>query len=546
MEIRYFISLMWRRLWLVLLIAIVAGGLVYFVNRQSPAVYAATAVYIIDQAPKGNTGNEYSQTLFEQQLAQSYMRIINTRPVREQTLADLHLEDQLTEMDLAKMVSISAQANTDLITIYVEDTDPVRATAIANTMGFVFIAQNQARENQRYATPIANWEKQLEELAAEIQTTETQINELNEPTTAVAEAELSRLKTNLNELRILYTNAFNKINELQLAQAQESSNLIVIETAIPTYEPIRPRPLLNALLASFIVALLSFAVIFSLDYLDDSIKSPHEILKDTGLATLGMISFLRGANAADALVTARAPRDPMSEAYRMLRTNLDFTAVDGGLKSFLVTSSSPGEGKSTTTANLAVVMAQAGKRVILVDADLRRPIQHKIFNVGNNHGLTTAILDSSSPLTHHLQQSNVPNLQLMSSGPLPPNPADLLDSQRMLQLMSDLQQLADVVLFDTPPVLAVADATILAPRVNGTLLVVENGKTRRAALAQAVERLQNSNTRLLGVLINKLDPRKTGGYGYYYTDSYYHTGEKPDGRGSALKRTGWLPGFKRP
>src|SRR5690606_35400094 len=115
----------------------------------------------------------------------------------------------------------------------------------------------------------------------------------------------------------------------------------------------------------------------------------------------------------------------------------------------------------------------------------------------------------------------VANLQLMSSGPLPPNPADLLDSQRMLQLLEELQQLADVVLLDTPPVLMVADATILAPRVNGTLLVVENGKTRRSAFAQAFERLQNSNTRLLGVLINKLNPRKTGGYGYYYNDSYY-------------------------
>src|SRR5690606_12110832 len=151
-------------------------------------------------------------------------------------------------------------------------------------------------------------------------------------------------------------------------------------------------------------------------------------------------------------------------AYRMLRTNLEFTAVDGGLKSVLVTSSSPGEGKSTTTANLAVVLAQAGKRVILVDADLRRPIQHKIFDMSNNHGLTTALLDSQSPATHHLQPTAVANLQLMSSGPLPPNPADLLDSQRMLQLLEELQQLADVVLLDTPPVLMVADATILAPR----------------------------------------------------------------------------------
>ncbi|MCL4265645.1 MAG: polysaccharide biosynthesis tyrosine autokinase [Anaerolineae bacterium] len=544
MEIKHYASLLWRWAWLIVLGIVLAGGLAYVVSARTTPVYQATAVYLLDRAPSG-TGNEYAQSLYEQKLAQSYVRMVNTRPVREETITRLDIADDLHEGRLAGMVSISAVPETNLISIRVEDTDPARAATIANTMGFVFIEQNEIRENQRYAAPITNWEQRLNEEAVIIQELETQINTLSETESPEELATLSRLETLRNEARVRYTDAFNKLNGLQVSQAQESSNLIQIESAQVNRNPIRPRTETNILLAALVGGILAAAFIFLIDYLDDTVKSPQEITADTGLSTLGTIAMIKGENLADRLITSSAPRDPVSEAYRVLRTNLSFSAVDEELRTVLVTSASPGEGKSTTAANLAVVLAQTGKRVALIDADLRRPIQHKIFNTANNQGLTTAILDSNAPITFHLQKTKMPDLQVMTSGPIPPNPAELLNSQRMTQVVEELLKEVDVVVFDTPPVLTVADATILAPRMHGTLLVMESGKTRRAALLQAFERLDNANVHLLGVVINKLNPRRLRGYGYYYKYHYYYSGVKEYGRTPRRKRRGWLPGFKR-
>jgi non-specific protein-tyrosine kinase len=290
--------------------------------------------------------------------------------------------------------------------------------------------------------------------------------------------------------------------------------------------------------------MLAVGFIFLIDYLDDSIKSPQEVMEDTNLSTLGTIALIKGENPEDRLITAQSPRDPISEAYRVLRTNLNFSAIDGDMSTLLITSSSPGEGKSTTAANLAVVIAQTGKRVILVDADLRRPIQHKIFKATNNQGLTTAILDHNTPITYHLQKTKYPELQLMTSGPIPPNPAELLNSLRMNQVMEDFHREADIVIFDTPPVLTVADATILAPRTDGTLIVIESGGTKRSALLQAAERLQTTNGHIYGVVINKLNPSRIRGYGYYKYH-YYYSSVKEYGRNPRKKGRRWLPGFIR-
>lgn len=542
MEIRHYISLLWRWWWLLLLGVVLGGSTAYVVSKNTTPLYQAMALYIIDQAPSG-TGNDYAQALFEQKLAQSYIRMVNTRPVREETIRRLELERELSQGALAGKVSISTLADTQLLAIRVEDTDPERAADIANTIGFVFIEQNQARENQRYAGPIANWEQRLSEISVEIRELEIQISQAGEAVTPEEAAALSRLQTLLNESRIHYTDAFNRLNALQVSQAQTSNNLIQIEAAQVNRTPIRPRTGSTVLLALIVGGMLALAVIFLVDYLDDTVKSPQEIMADTGLSTLGTITMIKGEGAVERLVTATSPRDPVSEAYRVLRTNLGFTAVDGELNSVLITSPSPGEGKSTTAANLAVVMAQTGKRVILVDADLRRPVQHKIFNTANNQGLTTAILDNHTPVTHHLQKTKLPELRIMTSGPIPPNPAELLNSQRMSQVMAELLPECDLIVFDTPPLLTVADASILASRTTGTLLVVESNQTRRATLTQAVERLGNSNAHVSGVVMNKLNPRRLHGYSYYKYQ-YDYSGKKEYGRAPRHKRR-WLSGFKR-
>lgn len=215
------------------------------------------------------------------------------------------------------------------------------------------------------------------------------------------------------------------------------------------------------------------------------------------------------------LITLSDPRSPVAEAYRSLRTNLEFSSLDEPLRTMVVTSPAPEAGKSTTLANLAVTMAQAGKQVILVDCDLRRPSLHEIFGVPNTAGLTSVMLDDAAA-TPPLRETGVPGLKLLTSGPLPPNPAELLASRRMADFIKLLREQADIVLFDAPPVIAVTDAAILASRVDGVLLVLNAGVTRREHAQRAKAALEKVNARLIGTVLNnvKLD---TSLYGYYST-----------------------------
>lgn len=219
-----------------------------------------------------------------------------------------------------------------------------------------------------------------------------------------------------------------------------------------------------------------------------------------------------GSHSKEVLVALRDPRSPTSEAYRTLRTNIQFSSLDKPLHTLLATSTSLDEGKSITLANLAVTMAQAEQRVILVDCDLRRPGLHSIFGLPNEHGLTSVILEQGeAPLP--LQQTDVPGLSLLASGPLPPRPADLLGSRRMEALIERLQAEADVVLFDTPPVTAVTDAAVLATRLDGVLLVFQAGKTRRDRAREARRMLEKVKANIVGVVLN--NARLESSYEYY-------------------------------
>ena len=204
------------------------------------------------------------------------------------------------------------------------------------------------------------------------------------------------------------------------------------------------------------------------------------------------------------LITMTESRSPISEAYRTLRTNLDFAGLDRALKTLVVTSAGVSEGKSTTLANLAIVSAQAGRRVILVDADLRRPSLHKIFGLANDTGLTTMMMDEAALASPPLCKTGVEGLSILPSGPLPPNPAEVVGSRRMEEIIAALAERADQVLFDTPPVVAVTDAAVLATKVDGVILVVSAGHTRRDHARAAVQRLQQINARLVGAVLTNV------------------------------------------
>jgi len=202
------------------------------------------------------------------------------------------------------------------------------------------------------------------------------------------------------------------------------------------------------------------------------------------------------------LVTLNNPHSPVSEAYRTLRTNIEFSSLDDPIRTLLVTSAGPGEGKSTILANLAVATAQTGKRVILVDCDLRRPSLHKIFGTDNSMGITSMVVDDQVFANPPLLETGVPGLRLLPSGPLPPNPSELLDSRRIEELIHELSAQADLVFFDAPPVVAVTDAAVLSSKVGGVLLVISAGKTKREHARRAVGLLGKVNARLIGSVLN--------------------------------------------
>jgi capsular exopolysaccharide synthesis family protein len=279
---------------------------------------------------------------------------------------------------------------------------------------------------------------------------------------------------------------------------------------------------------------------YFLEYLDDTIKTPDDVQQVTSLATLAGIATFPGGNGKDSeLITRSAPRSPIGEAYRGLRTSILFANVDRPTRTLLITSPNPGEGKSVTVANLGVVMAQAGHRVLIVDGDLRRPTQHKLFNLGGrNVGLTNLLLQmlmdrsantpTKSPaelLEGAIYETQQRSLYLMTSGALPPNPAEMVGSEKMATLLQLLTLHFDFVLVDSPPALAVTDAVVLSARVDGVVLVNLAGRTRRNQLQQAVTKLQDVNANLLGVVLNRLSPKTAGYYEHYYYSRFYQPDE---------------------
>lgn len=217
------------------------------------------------------------------------------------------------------------------------------------------------------------------------------------------------------------------------------------------------------------------------------------------------------------LINFTNPKSPTAEAYRTLRTNLQFLSQEKIVKSLLITSACPGEGKSTTVGNLAISMAQTGKKVLIVDCDLRKPQQHHVFNLNNEEGLSNLLIGELY-LERVIQETHVPGVKVITTGPLPPNPAELLGSKTMGDLMEKFKDEAEVVIFDTPPVVAVTDAAVVAAQVDGVVLVISSGATKIELVKKAKELLVNVKANILGVVLNKVAGSGQGYYYYYYTD----------------------------
>ena len=330
------------------------------------------------------------------------------------------------------------------------------------------------------------------------------------------------LKREVDTNRELYDGLLQRYKEIGVAGGVSTNNVSVVDRAMLPAAPIKPRPALNLALGLLLGLMAGVGLALLLEYLDDTIKSGEDVEQKLRLVQLGMVPKLGKDSSPQRALGDQ--RSAFAEAYRSLRTALQFSTETGVPKVLLVTSSIPGEGKSTTAYVLAQKFSQLGKRVLVIDADLRNPSLHRMFGVENGKGLTNCLTGTLRPVDclHNVSKDGI---AVLTSGPLPPNPAELLASARMMSLLTKAMERYDQIVIDAPPVLGLADSPILANIAGGTLLVVESGRTRVGAAQAAIKRLLTARARVLGVVLTKLDLEQQG-YGYSYQYDYYQYGGK--------------------
>ena len=362
-------------------------------------------------------------------------------------------------------------------------------------------------------------------LEQQMSDTEDKINQTLDQLAAAKNAmipdqtEVDKLQNALDQSQQAYTNLSNSFEQIRLTEAQSVSTISQIEKALVPSAPISPNVMQNTLLAAMVGLMLSVGGVVVIDLLDDTVKNPEEITRRFKLNVLGAVSQYKEPE--DDLITHKEPRSPISESFRALRMNVQYASVDRPVKTLLVTSAAPSDGKTTIAANLGVVFAQNGKKVTVIDADLHRPRMHKVFQTDRLPGLSSLFVQPQIFLNGESRHTQQEHLSLITAGELPPNPSDLLSSNKMREILDAVLDHSDLVIIDTPPVLSLTDAVVLSPLVDGVVLVVRPGQTTFGALKVAVEQLRHVGANILGVVLNEVD-HKRARYGYYYK-SYYYT-----------------------
>ena len=519
MELRNYIEIFWHWAWLIVVGCVVAGlAAFYYSDSQDPVYRATTQLLVLEGG--SSTDSEYNSLLMSERMASSYAERLVSYDVLSETVSNLDLK--INPADLEDVIQVQLVNNTQLISLSVDHTNPQVAQSLANEIPNVFAKKNSAQQLNRFSDIKISLEEEITQLNLEIATAESLLQtEINRPVSD--KIAIDRENDNLLSLRETYNQLLQNLEEIRIAEVKNLNSLIIDQYARLPEKPIGPRVLTNTLLAIVVGGMLAVGVVFLIEYLDDTVKLPAEVEAVTGLSTLGTLQQLKIRKATDAMVVELDPRSPAAEAYRQIRTNIQFTNVDKSLHTFLVTSANMGEGKTTVAVNLAVVFAQTGKRVLLVDTDMRRPMLHKLLNVNDDKGLSNMIVRGRED-DHYIRNTMIPNLRVMTAGRLPPNPAELLGSERMRVVMTWLKQQADYVIFDSPPVLAVTDSVIMSRMVDTTLFVTSMGQTHFSDLDTAVSKLQAVHSPIAGVIINKVKPN--GAYGYHYAYQYRPRYEK--------------------
>lgn len=517
LDFRQLMNIARRRLWIVFLLMIVAGTSAYISSSHQTPMYSATATVLINPGVPGSS-SDYNNLQTAERLAVTYEQLINTQSVRDR-VAEMAGVDEFDE----GVLSTSIVTNSRLIKITVHDTDPAQAALLTNTVVTEF--QNYIAElNVNRAETIRSG------IDARIEALEQRQSEIDKQLTGLDAKGNSTVQRQIEDLIAEGNSISQSLLDLNTSaitfDTQTAASSVQIEMADPAREPkspFSPLPMRSLMLGLVVGALLGMGLVALLEFLDNTVKPEVNVQGLAGSPVLATIATAQDVKAgAGQVFTMTQPRSSAAESMRLLRTNLDFAATMKSIRSLTISSPSPGEGKSTITANLGVVMAQSGLAVVVIDADLRKPTQNRIFGVDNAAGLTTMLTHPDQTWQTVAKKVALPGLYLIPSGPIPPNPTDLLSSDRFSHMLDRIKEEVDMIIIDSPPVLATSDALVIAKHTDGLMLVCQSHKTRTDALRHAAHAVQQGGVRLVGIVLN----RQKGQHGASYYGEYY--GERPE------------------
>lgn len=511
-----------KKWWWLIVLATVLGAISgYLAVRQQPAIYQSRATLMVGNAIEDPNPSQ-GELVLGLHLAVTYADLAQRDAVRNETMKALGLE-WLPPYD------VSAPRNTQILEIVVTDTSPERARAVTSELANQIIEQSPSSLGPEAQARLDFVERQLDLLEDSIDLVVGEIDvKQKERSVSVGSRQSSELDRELSELSA-------RLNALQSNYATLLANTssgatnalsVIVPASTPT-SPIGPNRLSTVVAAAAVGFALSLGAAYVIEYLDDTISDRADVRATVGVDVLAEFPSFALSAGESKLVAREDPLSPIAESYRRLRTNIQFANLDSPPRSIVITSASSGEGKSVTAANLAIVLASAGRRVLLIDADLRRPVQDLMFEVPPEPGLSGFLLalgtlddqdDNNSfraMLSRFSIASGTENLTLLPRGRSPHNPSELLGTVRMRTALGRAAALFDYVIIDSPPLQAVTDAAILATAVDGVLLVAESGQTRKADLSAAVGQLEAVGATVIGAVITRV-PKRQNRYSEYY------------------------------
>lgn len=504
MELRKVITTVIRRWWLLAALTVIGAMLGYVISRAQTPVYQASTTVLVGESIRSSRVDRVDIQISEA-LIQTYVEIARRQPIMQGVVTTLNLNE--TWQNLSKRVTVTNIESTQLIEISVEANSPEQAEMIAdeivNQLILLSPSSLESTDNQQTSSfnreQITNLQERIVNGQARLSEIDTAINN------SISEVELTALqqeKTTLEGLLIEWERNYTQLLTLTEPK-RDPTQLSVVEPAHSSNRMVRPRIQLNTILGGAVGLVLALGLIFLLEFLDDTYKSLKDFSQSEEVNILGSIRKIKGKKLSDKLIAHLQPHSPITESYRIIRSRIRFKRADHLARSIMVTSSMPEEGKSITAANLAVVFAQANFKTVLVDADLRHPILHQVFDVQNEAGLGDLLSSREMKIEDCLRNTSVNNLRILTSGEPLPDPSGQLGSERMEEIIRDLKESAQIVIFDTPPVLVFADAIALSRRIDGIIMVIRAGKSTRSAVNQTLIDLQNANANLLGSIFDQ-------------------------------------------